>query len=90
MTYQKPQVEIVRFDFAGFMTTSLTYSSAGDMLSQMLGDSYSGNTNNFNCSSFGTPVSGNGQTYVTVNGYTFEWHGNNKNGHWKYCSEFTV
>ena len=53
------------------------------MLQDILGD-YGGNTNNIKCPEFGgTPTIVNGKKQVTVNGFTFEWHGNDKNGHWK-------
>ena len=84
MKYEKPQVEVVKFESEGFMTAStITYGSAADMLQDILGD-YGGNTNNFKCPEFGgTPTIVNGKKQVTVNGFTFEWHGNDKKGHWK-------
>ena len=84
MTYLKPQVEIVKFDFAGFMTTS-TFASASDVLnnSNYCATYNGGPTNNFQCTGFGGAQNPSNGTTVNVGGYTFVSRGNNKGQHWQ-------
>ncbi len=83
MTYEKPEIEVVKYKANGFMTTSVSYSSADDMLKAILGDNYSGHTNNFSCSTFGGVTSPSNGTEITVGGYTFISHGNGNGQHWQ-------
>ena len=89
MTYLKPQVEIMRFDFAGFMTQSYDLSSADSALKGMCGGYASGsNLNHFDCPSFGQYNSSNlptkGDTVPIGNGvYVFVYKGGGNGGHWK-------
>lgn len=81
MTYQKPQVEIVKFDSIGFMTSSVGYGSAAEELSHACGV-FSGTTSKFTCDSFGgypAEPRPKGQSVTIAGGtYTFDYHGN----HW--------
>ncbi len=85
MTYQKPQVEIVKFDFAGFMTTSGTnYSSytSPEALLSGLGINYN-NTNSFKCDSIQT-YGNNCTNAVTIGNFTFTLNG--KSNNWRASS----
>ena len=52
MTYQKPQVEIVKFDTVGFMTSSVGYTDVAGMMQYYNVTGWNGN-NRFSCSGFG-------------------------------------
>ena len=84
MIYTKPQVEIVKFDSIGFMTSSVGYTSAADALNYACGG-YSGQTNNFQCGSFGGYTSPQKGATVTIDGttYVFTAVGQNNGAHWK-------
>ena len=92
MTYEKPMVEVMNLDQAGFMTASLDLTSAATALSSSCG-AYSGNgVNNFSCGNFGGFNADNppykGATVSIGDGmYVYEWKGNS-NGHWKYCKNY--
>lgn len=75
MTYQKPQVEIVKFDSIGFMTSSVGVQSFDDLLSKLGGDP-NNPTANFSCT--GIDCSGS----VSINGYTFKQRGGSHNWHY--------
>ena len=88
MKYEKPEVEVVKFEDAGFMTASGNYSSADEMLRVLLGDNYSGKTNNFNCSSFGGVTNPSNGTTIKVGDYYFTSRGNKNGQHWQLCSDY--
>ena len=75
MNYSKPQVEIVKFDAIGFMTTS-----GGVSLQSVLNNIGGSEDKNFKCPQIGCSGS------VTISGYTFAQHGNGKN--WYYCPTY--
>lgn len=77
MIYTKPQVEIVKFDAIGFMTSS-TSTSLEDTLGLFGGTE----TGNFKCPSIGSTYNCSGS--VTINGYTFVHVGNGKSPNWQY------
>ena len=82
MEYEKPVVEVVRFD-AAFMTLSGDYSTPSAALQSACG-SFSGQTNNFTCGSFGgysaaNPPPQNAQVSLADGLYVFDYKGN----HWK-------
>ncbi len=84
MTYEKPQVEVVKFEDAGFMTSSVSYSSAADALQHNCGGYNGGATNNFSCSDFGgynasNPPKQNDHATIAGTTYVFDYKGN----HWK-------
>lgn len=86
MTYEKPEVEVVKFENTGFMTASYDWSDATSVLSHNCGG-FSGATNNFSCSSFGeygpnNPPDKHTSTVTLNNGqytYVYDYVGN----HWK-------
>ena len=77
MTYSKPQVEIVKFDAIGFMTSSI-----GPSLEDTLGKFGVTGTENFKCPSIGSDYNCSGS--VEINGYTFVHVGNGKSPNWHY------
>ena len=86
MKYEKPEAEVVRFDFSEFMTSSVSptgYSSAQDALMVNCGG-FTGATNNFTCGSFGgysaaNPPTQNAQVTIEGTTFVFDYKGN----HWK-------
>lgn len=84
MTYQKPELEIIRFeDNVVFMTAS-TYENAGQALAASCTGYNGGATNNFTCSDFGgynanNPPTQNAQVTIGGGTYVFDYKGN----HWK-------
>ncbi len=85
MKYEKPQVEVVKFDTEGFMTGSgAYYASASEALTASCGGYNGGATNNFSCNDFGgynasNPPSQNAQVTIGDGTYVFDYKGN----HWK-------
>lgn len=81
MTYIKPQVEIVKFDSIGFMTSSVGYGSAAQELG-LACSVFSGTTSNFTCDPFGgypaEPRPKKATVTIAGGTYTFVYHGN----HW--------
>ena len=82
MKYEKPEVEVVKFEEAGFMTASGQYSSGIEAL-QSACSGFTGATNNFSCGSFGGYTTSNppqkNKTPVPVGNYVFVYVGK----HWK-------
>ncbi len=74
MTYQKPQVEIVKFDAIGFMT-----SSAGVSLDSVLNNIGGTTSGNFSCNNISAY---NCSGSVTIEGYRFSQRGKSHN--WYY------
>ena len=81
MIYSKPQVEIVKFDTIGFMTSSVGISLE-DTLALFKGTA----TGNFSCPSIGSTYSCSGS--VSINGYTFVHRGNGNSKNWYYCPTY--
>ena len=77
MVYSKPQVEIVKFDTVGFMTSSVGYSFQ-DVLDKIGGREQGA----FKCKSIGCSGS------VTISGYTFQQNGHGNGQTWHYCSSY--
>ena len=84
MTYQKPELEIIRFeDNVVFMTAS-TFGTASEALAASCNGYNGGATNNFSCSDFGgynanNPPTQNAQVTIGGGTYIFDYKGN----HWK-------
>ena len=79
MTYEKPQVEIVKFDAEGFMTASTGYASVDEYLGSMLDGWKNNNTHAaYSCPGYDGC---NGYSY-SVNGQTITFHKQGKNK-WK-------
>lgn len=88
MMYEKPEVDVVAFDFSEFMTSSgsspVSYNSAQEALTYTCGGYNGGSTNNFSCNSFGgysaaNPPTQNAQVTIEGTTYVFDYKGN----HWK-------
>lgn len=76
MVYTKPQVEIVKFDAIGFMTSSVGYTDVTGMMQYYNVTDWNGN-NRFSCSGFG----GCGNAVAAPGGGQFTQNGGGK---WKY------
>ena len=73
MKFEKPFVEIIRFESEDVIATSGGYASPSDALNSIPGFNFSGNLN-----SFKAPKSWTEDTY-TIGDYTFKRHGSSKN-----------
>ena len=88
MKYEKPEVEVVKFDDAGFMTTSanIDWSNPLSVLENSCGGYNGGGTNNFSCTDFGGYNAGNPPTQniqVTIGGGQYTYVYDYKGKHWK-------
>ena len=88
--FERPQVEVIRFDVQDIICTSgggsstQSYATAGDALTAECGGYNGGATNNFSCNDFGgynasNPPSQNAQVTLGGGTYVFDYKGN----HWK-------
>ena len=85
MTYEKPQVEVLKFEDAGFMTSSIDYSNALSVLGNNC-TGFDGDTHKFTCGTFGSYTSDNpppNNTQVTIGNETYTYVYDYKGNHWK-------
>ena len=85
MTYEKPNVDVVEFENDAMFMTASGNLSAEDIINSMGCSQFGGFSDNgktFSCSFVGGKTAENGNT-ITVNGYTFTYHGNG----WK-CPQY--
>ena len=86
MTYEKPEVEVVKFEDTGFMTTSVpTYSNSTEALTAYFGGktpTFNGNSGHFQIPD-GHTVEGN---HFSVGNYHYVKIGNSPN--WRLCTDY--